>query len=243
MKYLRFLIIFVLSSAFAQNSNIQIHQNTPDDLVEFVIIDKIPHPPIPREKIQKSLTKAKDGVSSLEKSPETIKSFFDNVTIVKKQLENKPLASLFSLKDMSYAPKASKDLSTLKLTFKPLIFDKGKLIAVVPTGTLINNSWTGVERYFRIDSVNIARLSEYDLGASKGKFYMLKDAINTDVNGKKAISKVFINDSNQVVEEVVWVNGKKMYTLTFGYTDDISAQKSKSIASETSALSLARELY
>ena len=152
---------------------------------------------------------------------------------VSEQLKDKP----------GEQPEAYKSLSELNLTFTPSTFSQGELIAVVPSGTLIDNAWTGVERFFQISGVGVVRLTEFDQAASKGKFYMLKDAVNTDVHGKQAISKVITN-GNKKIEEVVWVNGKKLYTLTFGpnTSPEDGGSKSKATAPDISALSLALEL-
>jgi hypothetical protein len=46
-------------------------------------------------------------------------------------------------------------------------------------------------------------------------FYMNKAAVNTTVAGKPAISMVFTDDQGRRVEEVLWVNGPKLYTVTY----------------------------
>ena len=66
-------------------------------------------------------------------------------------------------------------------TFRPLGFNaaairSGKLIGAAPQGTLVNGKWTGVERYFHIEGSGFSRVSETDMAASGGMFYMNKAA-------------------------------------------------------------------
>ncbi len=39
--------------------------------------------------------------------------------------------------------------------------------------------------------------------------------MNTTVAGKPAISMVFTDDDGRRIEEVLWVNGRKLYTVTY----------------------------
>jgi hypothetical protein len=151
-------------------------------------------------------------------------------------------------KEISNKPKAYKDLSELNLTFSPSEFsEEGELFAVAPSGTIVDNAWTGVERFFKIPGVGVVRLTEFDQAAAKGKFYMLEDAVNTDVHGKQAISRIITDGDSQQIEDITWVSGKMMYILTFGPDltpeDGVRSEGIKSKAApDISALSLALEL-
>lgn len=134
-----------------------------------------------------------------------------------------------------------KDLSKLKIRFKPKALDRGTLIAAAPSGTKINDIWTGVDRFFQIQGAGSVRLSEVDLAASGGKFYMMKEAVNTRVHGKPAISRVFTDDDGHTIEEVVWVEGGKFNMLTFG--PDVSPGTKAKAAAHITAHSLAQELF
>ena len=245
-KFISFFMIIFASNAFAQSSSAPGNPSSTNDLVEFVDLGHMPLPLPDTEigKIQRgSSAKAQDGFSSIEKSPEMVRGFFDNVNTAKTLVANRLPESTLEPKGTSRAPEVHKDLSTLKLAFKAASFSRGELIAAVPSGTLIENAWTGVDRFFRVDGAGVVRLSELDLGATKGKFYMLKDAVNTRVNGKPAIAKVFTDEDDQSIEEIVWVSGNKFYMLTFG--PDVVASRTGAklkVAAHVSALSLAQEL-
>lgn len=247
-KIIKVFIIFAVSIAFAQPNGKASDQGSSGDLVEFVTVDEMPIP-LPKDEIEKmkkeSSSIAPDGFSSIKESSVIVKGFFNSVKAAKMRVAYSDQLSVSEqLKDKpGEQPEAYKSLSELNLTFTPSTFSQGELIAVVPSGTLIDNAWTGVERFFQISGVGVVRLTEFDQAASKGKFYMLKDAVNTDVHGKQAISKVITN-GNKKIEEVVWVNGKKLYTLTFGpnTSPEDGGSKSKATAPDISALSLALEL-
>jgi hypothetical protein len=235
--FISFLFIFAVSNTFAQGA-------TSGDLVEIKSMSEMPFP-LPTSEVTKmqkgKITRAPDGFSSIESSPEIVNSFFGNLNRVNAQVANKPNVTL-QHSDILRGPEAQKDLTTLKLTFQPSTFNRCKLIGAVPTGTLLNNAWTGVERFYQLEGVGTVRISEIDLGASGGKFYMLREAVNTVVNGKQAISKVFIDGNNQSVEEIVWVNGTKMHTLTYAPNIDSASSIKRSANQAVSAFSLAQEL-
>jgi hypothetical protein len=58
------------------------------------------------------------------------------------------------------------------------------------------------------------------------------------------ISKVFTDENGQSIEEIVWVNGNKLYMLTFGPDVVLSSAAVPKLkaSSEVSAFSLAQEL-
>lgn len=70
---------------------------------------------------------------------------------------------------------------------------------------------------------------------------MMKEAVNTRVRGKPAISRVFTDDDGQTIEEVVWVDGGKFYMLTFG--PDIMPGTNAKAAAHVTAHTLAQELF
>ena len=193
----------------------------------------------------------------LKKILKRLEVFFNSVEAVKTRLKATKMQNAYASqlsknaqqsKDISNNPEAYKDLSELNLSFDPSEFSEGDLIAVVPSGTLVDNAWTGVERIFQISGVGVVRLTEFDQGAANGKLYMQKDAVNTDVHGKKAISRVITDGDSQQIEDITWVSGKMMYTLTFGPDltpeDGVRSEGIKSKAApDISALSLALELH
>jgi hypothetical protein len=213
-------LVFIASNVFAQASNVAINKGaTGGDLVEFVNAEQMPLP-IPKgelEKLKKTAfsPKSVDGFSPIEKSPEEVSGFFLQLNAAKAQLANQSQRNAQVQRGAPQGPEVHKDLSTLKLAFKAASFGRGTLIAATSAGTIIDAGWTGVERFFRVEGEGVTRVTEYDLGATKGKFYMLKDAVNTRVNGKSAISKIFTDDDGQTIEEIVWVDGNKFYMLAF----------------------------
>ncbi|MBI3284812.1 MAG: hypothetical protein HYZ65_08190 [Burkholderiales bacterium] len=242
-KNFSLLAVCIALDFFAQTANGQVSQPQTADVVELVNMEKMPLPLPPGEvtKMQGNTTMAADGFSSKENAPEMVKGFFDRLNIVNAYIARQSLANGLQNKGEIAGPEVHKDLSTLKLSFKARSFNRGKLIAAVASGTLISNTWTGVERFLRIDGVGNVHLSELDLGASGGKFYMMKEAVNTQVRGKPAISKVFTDDDGRTVEKIVWGEGRILYMLTFG-ADRAPDIKTKAII-QTSAYLLAHDLY
>ncbi|MGH8808160.1 MAG: hypothetical protein ACREX0_09815 [Noviherbaspirillum sp.] len=242
-KFIGLFVVCVASNAFAQANNVATTLAPNADLVEFVSLEQMPLP-IPKSEVEKmqklSSAKAIDGFSSTEKSPEMVRGFFHHMNTAKTLVANRLPENAQQQKGGKHSPEVHKDLSNLKLAFKAASFNRGTLVAAAPSGTQIDNAWTGVERFFQIEGAGSVRLSEFDLGATKGKFYMLKDAVNTRVNGKPAISKVFTDDDGQSIEEVVWVSGNKFYMFTFG-PDIVPGSKVKA-AAHISAHTLAQEL-
>jgi hypothetical protein len=174
----------------------------------------------PLQKLQASTSKADDGFSSLRNEPERVRQFFSNLEIVKGQQASAQEAESYaqmitSGKSVPTAPLVVRKLADVKVGFIPASVRSGKLIGVAPQGTIVNGAWTGVERYFQIEGGGYSRVSETDMAASGGMFYMNKAAVNTTVAGKPAISMVFTDDQGRRVEEVLWVNGPKLYTVTY----------------------------
>jgi hypothetical protein len=233
-KYIAIAIIFIGANGIAQVRGV--------DLVDFVSAEQLPAP-IPKsetERIQKSIRlTASDGFSTVENSPEAVNGFFRNMTMAKGLVASSPAGSADQTEGMrALAPR--KDLSQIKLTFKPASFSRGKLIAAVPSGTLVGKAWTGVERFFVIDGAGEMRLTEFDMAASKGRFYMLKDAINSRVNGKSAISKIILDDKGRAIEEILWVNENRLSILTFG--PDVAKDGKTKLSSHIGAHSISQEL-
>lgn len=140
-------------------------------------------------------------------------------------------------------PEVHKNIESLKLSFKPVHFPRATLVAVAPAGTVVNGKWTGVERFFSISGVGLASLTEIDLAATKGKYSMLKEAVNGAVNGGPAVSRVFMNELGDSVEEVTWMNANVYSRLTFGPDVVAIAGGAKTkVARAVSGLSLAQEM-
>lgn len=215
MKHLPFaLLALAATAAYAQNEPAAKHTG---GQVEFVSIDKMPIP-VPPSELQKakrvSAAKAADGFSTIETSPQTVRQFLANVDLVTSLADERATALKMGSRPLK-APQVVRNVSELKLGFKTAAMHRGELIGASPQGTIVGDAWTGVERFYRIAGAGIVRISETDLKATGGRFYMLKDAINTQVGGQPAISKVFNDGEGRTVEEVLWVQGHKLFMLTF----------------------------
>ena len=236
------LLTLIAPTVFAQPA-MPVKQGVPH--VEFVTIDQLPVP-VPPSELQKaklaSTAKADDGYSTLENAPHVVRQFLTNIEIVTSQVRSPASSSFKAGRAIPRAPDVVRELSDLKLSFKTVALARGELIGATPRGTIIGDAWTGIDRFYRISGAGIMRLSETDMKASGGKFFMLKDAINTQVAGQPAISKVFIDGDGQTVEEVLWVNEHKLYTLTFA--PEVKKGKFGKAKSniQVSATSLAQEL-
>lgn len=243
-KIIGLIAICITTNVFAQTGNNPAHQAQNADVVEVVSVDHmpLPLPPGEAEKMRKSSRAiADDGFSLLEKSPEMVKGFFTHMDAAKTYLARQGLANAQRNKEEHVTPEVHKDLSTLKIRFKPKSLSRGALMVAAPSGTKVGDAWTGVERFFKIEGAGSVRLSEVDFGATGGEFHMMKEAVNTRVHGKPAISRVFIDDDGQTIEEVVWVEGGKFYMLTFG--PDLKPGTKAKAAAHITAHSLAQELF
>ena len=194
-----------------------------------------------------STIKADDGFSPVDDDPERVRQFMNDLETVKSHQSSAAEATAFaealtSGKAIATAPVTVANLNDLKLGFSAAAVRSGRLIGASPQGTLVNGAWTGVERYFRIEGSGYSRVSETDMAASGGMFYMNKGAVNTTVAGKPAISIVFRGEQGRTVEEVLWVNGGKLYKVT--YAPDLQAGRNGMMKanSAVSATSLATEL-
>lgn len=235
----------IATNVFAQAGNSPANKLQPADAVELVSLDQMPIslPPGEAEKMRKnSRSIASDGFSSVEKSPETVKGFFNHMNMARTYVARQAIANTQQQKTGEpVMPEVHNDLSKLRIHFRPKALNRGALIAAAPSGTLLNGAWTGVERFFQIAGAGSVRLSEVDLGATGGKFYMMKEAVNARVRGNPAISKVFTDDDGQTVEEVVWVEAGKFYMLTFG--PDLTPGTKSKVAAHVTAHLLAQELF
>jgi hypothetical protein len=197
-RIIGFFAVCIASNVFAQAGMNPSNPAQTPDAVEIVSIDQMPLP-LPPGEAQKmrngSHAIAMDGFSLMEKSPEMVKGFFAHLNAAKTYVARQGIENgQQQNKEEGAIPEVRKDLSKLKIRFKPKALDRGTLIAAAPSGTKINDIWTGVDRFFQIQGAGSVRLSEVDLAASGGKFYMMKEAVNTRVHGKPAISRVFTDD-------------------------------------------------
>jgi hypothetical protein len=193
------------------------------------------------------MAKADDGFSNTSIAPDRVRQFFNNLEIVKGQTTSAREAEGFaemmiSGKGMPTAPIVVNKLTDLKIGFVPANVRTGRLIGASPQGTIVNGAWTGVERYFEIEGGGYSRISETDMAASGGMFYMNKTAVNATVAGKPAISMVFTDDQGRRIEEVLWVEGRKLYVVTYAPTLQSGRYGMMKANTAISAFALATEL-
>lgn len=218
------------------------------DRVLLVGADQMPlPPPAGLRSMQNMSMRAEDGFSTVDKSPEQVRQFMDDLELVKRHQSSAAEATAFaealkSGKAIPTAPVVVTSLGDLKLGLSPATVRSGKLIGAAPQGTIVNGKWTGVERYFHIEGGGYSRVSETDMAASGGMFYMNKAAVNTTMGGKPAISVVLTDEQGQRVEEVLWVNGGKLYKVTYAPDQQTGRYGKMKMNSAISAVSLATEL-
>jgi hypothetical protein len=242
---------FACVSAFAQAPEVMPGPaKGSKDRVLLVGAHQMPLPPPPAEllKMQSmSVMKAEDGFSVVQKAPERVRQFMNELEVVKGHQSSAEEAGAFaealkSGKKIPIAPMVVKSLGDLKVGFTAAAVRSGNLIGAAPQGTMINGAWTGVERYFHIEGAGFSRVSETDMAATGGMFYMNKAAVNTTVAGKPAISAVFTDDSGQRIEEVLWVDGGKLNKVTFAPNMQNARYGLEKTNVSISAFSLASEL-
>lgn len=210
------------------------------DRIEIVGLENmpVPIPPTEADKMKTAVSvRSADGFSAVEFAPDTVQSFFNSFTTARTIASN---SGPNTNPQRRVSPTAYKNLSDLSLTFQAGRVPIGKLIAVAPSGTMIGKKWSGVERFFEVDGGGRMRLTEFDMGATNGKFFMLKEAINARVHGKPAISKVFRDTAGQTVEEVVWVNGPMLNILT--YSPKVQEHRETNTSTHISAYSLVQQI-
>jgi hypothetical protein len=244
MKNFPFALLALATGATLAQSQPSATSNSFPSPVEFVTINQMPVP-VPPSELQKHKrvvdTKAEDGFSTSEMAPLVVRQFLSNVDIVTGQA-GFPETFAEGAKSGLVAPEVVHDLSKLKLGFKAATVHQGELIGATPYGTIVNEAWTGVERYYRIIGAGTMRLIESDMKVTGGKFYMLKDAINTQVAGQPAISKIFRDEGGRIIEEVLWVSEQKLHMLTFAPDMEPGRYGLTKSNFRLSAVSLAQEL-
>lgn len=222
---------------------------TGKDRMQVLGVGQMPLP-LPKAELLKmqsaSTMRADDGFSTAEKSPERVRQFINDLEIVTTHQSSHQEMEFFAeaLKQgkTPAAPMVVRDINALRLTFPTVIARTGTFMGAVPQGTLVDGAWTGVQRYFHIAGAGHARISETDMGATGGMFYMNKAAINTTMAGKPAISMVFTDDHGQRIEEVLWVDGTKLYTVSFAPEMHKGRHGPMKTNANISAFSLAGEL-
>ncbi len=115
-----------------------------------------------------------------------------------------------------HPPAAVRDVSKLQIAFIPRrIDDSHHLIVASPAGMLTSNGWSGLERFISIPDGGKFKLTEFDLTKTGGKFSLSSEAVNSSVDNSPAGAKSFLDDQNNILEEIVWVSDGHFYMLTY----------------------------
>lgn len=93
-------------------------------------------------------------------------------------------------------------------------FAAAEFIGGVTMGVAVEDKWTGIARLFKVRSLGIIKLEEWDFTATDGGIIFAKEFINEDINGIPAILVAKESLSGKTMTEVTWVTDKKVYTLT-----------------------------
>lgn len=141
-------------------------------------------------------------------------------------------------------PQGVRDIGKLRLAFHPKQHGNGhELLVASPAGTLTDEGWSGLERHVRIPNAGVYKLVEFDLSKTGGKFYLASEATNALIENSPAGTKSFVDENDNVIEEVVWVSGGRFHLLTYAPDTQVSREgKRKKKAVTVSAASIAQEL-
>jgi hypothetical protein len=191
-----------------------------------------------------SARKDEDGVSiNVDKAfPEYTRLFMNELEAVKVRQSIAADATAFGGAPSPGAAIVVKSLSDLTLSFSAAAVPSGELIGAMPFGPKVNGAWTGVKRYFRIDGGGYLCVSETDMAAINGMVFLFKSVVNTTVANKPAGAAVFIGKHDQRIEEVMWVDGGRLYKVTYAPDQQAGRYGMMKTNPALSALSLALEL-
>ena len=104
----------------------------------------------------------------------------------------------------------------------------------LPTGSNLAAGWTGSTRIFRIAPSSWVMLEEMDLDAIQANVVILREAINSEVNGSPALLRSTTDAHGPSLTALTWIANGKRYSLK---TNLPAAQASERL------LSIARGLY
>lgn len=113
-------------------------------------------------------------------------------------------------------PAAVREVSKLQIAFTPRkIDDYHHLMVASPAGMLTSDGWSGLERFISIPNGGQFKLTEFDLTKTGGKFFLSSEAVNSSVDNSPAGAKSFLDDENNILEEIVWVSDGHFHMLTY----------------------------
>ncbi|WP_179459956.1 hypothetical protein [Stenotrophomonas sp. JAI102] len=89
-----------------------------------------------------------------------------------------------------------------------------ELLSTEPNGTVSGDRSTGVSRVYRIPNVGLVILSEDDYLASRTKHTLIRETLNTQVNGVPARSYAARSKDGKGKAELRWITSNRAYLLT-----------------------------
>ncbi|MCC7633070.1 hypothetical protein [Stenotrophomonas rhizophila] len=89
-----------------------------------------------------------------------------------------------------------------------------ELLSTEPNGTVSGDRSTGVSRTYRVPNVGLVILSEDDYVASKTKHTLIRETLNTQVNGTPARSYTARSKDGRGKAELRWITSNRAYLLT-----------------------------
>ncbi|ARQ90243.1 hypothetical protein [Stenotrophomonas maltophilia] len=111
-----------------------------------------------------------------------------------------------------------------KLSYAPADLSRSpvgpaELLSIEPTGAISNGKSTGLIRTYRIPGSGILVLSEDDYVASQTRITLIRETLNSSVNGTPARTYSARSKDGKGKVELRWVTPQRSYWLTF-ITDD-----------------------
>lgn len=88
-----------------------------------------------------------------------------------------------------------------------------KTVLSGPSGTVVDGTWTGSNRVLDIPQLGLVYVEEMDYILGGGNGGMVKEFINTEVNGYPAVFTVKKSDSGKWSTELTWVTENKTFYL------------------------------
>lgn len=169
-------------------------------------------PPPPFNEIKKGGLTANDTQSTISETKiKNLKIEFNQfLSVPSSGIQNKISREIFN---KNHAPEAKSSYKLIQLTFKPKATPQEDIeIGASPAGTLIGNSWTGVDRYFKRADGSRYKITEYDFSKTDGKLYLSNQSTGLYVRNTPAGVASFSNNE-EILTEVVWVSSYNIFTM------------------------------
>lgn len=111
----------------------------------------------------------------------------------------------------------------------------GVLLGAVPTGKISSNGATGVSRTFRLTDGSLIEFSEDDYVAAGTKIRLIRETLNTNVNGSLGIISSARAEDGSGRSMLHWVTPKRSYRITRLAQNNFNAQQSEALLRKIAA--------